>query len=263
MPTQVRTDLDFGGVAKISGLQDGTNPQDAVTVAQLNSAVEGLAWKDSCRVATQSNVTIASPGATVDGISMVANDRVLVRSQTTQSENGIYIWNGAATPLTRALDANTAAELEQAVTTVEEGTSAGTTFRQTTVSFTLGTGNVVWTTFGTSVPAASETTAGIAEIATQAEADGGTDDLRFITPLKLANLSSRFRRASADIGDGTNTSYTVTHNFNSFDVQVQVFLNSGNRDNVICDIRRSSVNAVVLVFNTAPTSNQYRVVVQY
>ncbi len=37
-------------------------------------------------------------------------------------------------------------------------------------------------------PAASETNPGIAEIATQTETDTGTDDLRFVTPLKLANF---------------------------------------------------------------------------
>ena len=35
-------------------------------------------------------------------------------------------------------------------------------------------------------PAASETVAGIAELATQAEVATGTDDLRIVTPLKLA-----------------------------------------------------------------------------
>ena len=63
---------------------------------------------------------------------------MLVRAQTSGAENGIYVWNGAATPMTRALDASTFDELEQATTTVEEGTSAGTTYRQTAVNGTLG-----------------------------------------------------------------------------------------------------------------------------
>ena len=44
-----------------------------------------------------------------------------------------------------------------------------------------------------SVPAtspASETVAGIAELATQAETDAGSDDLRIVTPLKLANRTA-------------------------------------------------------------------------
>jgi hypothetical protein len=40
----------------------------------------------------------------------------------------------------------------------------------------------------TAVPAASETAAGIAELATQAETNTGTDDARIVTPLKVKNL---------------------------------------------------------------------------
>ena len=185
MARSILTDFDFGSVSKILNLPSPLNNGDAATKAYVDSLVEGLAWKDSCRVATQSNLSLSSPGSTIDGITMAASDRVLVRNQTTQSQNGIYIWNGAAVAMTRALDANTFNELEQAVTVVEEGTDAGATFRQTQVNGTIDSSNVVWTSFGTAAPAASETTPGIAEIATQAETDAGTDDARIVTPLKL------------------------------------------------------------------------------
>lgn len=262
MPLDVQTSLDFGGVRKIQNLPTPSAAADAATKGYVDSAVEGLAWKDSCRVATQANLSLASPGATIDGITMAANDRVLVRSQTAPAENGIYIWNGAATPMTRALDASTAAELEQAVVTVEEGTSASATFRQSSVNFTLDSGAVAWTGFGTSAPAATESTAGILEVATQAEADAGTSDTTALTPLKLANWSGRSRKMSQAIGDGAATSYTVTHNFNSRDVTVQVYRNSGNYDSVLVEVRRTSVNAVAIVFDTAPALNAYVVVVR-
>ena len=166
MSIKVLQDQDFGSVSKLTNLPAPVGANDAVRLADLNSAVEGLAWKDSCRVATTANLNLAAPGATIDGITMAANDRVLVKAQTAGAENGIYIYNGSAVAATRALDANTAAELEQAVTTVEEGTSAAATFRQTAVNFTLDTTTVTWVAFGTSAPAASETTAGIAELAT-------------------------------------------------------------------------------------------------
>ena len=108
MARQVLTDLDLNSAARILNLPAPTLSGHAANKAYVDSAVEGLAWKDSCRVATQSNVSIASPGATIDAITMVANDRVLVRSQSTQTENGIYIWNGAAVPMTRAADADAA-----------------------------------------------------------------------------------------------------------------------------------------------------------
>lgn len=262
MPRQVLSDLDLNSVARILNLPDPTLAQHAATKAYVDSAVEGLAWKDSARVASNgANVNIASPGATIDSVTMATNDRVLLKDQTANTENGIYIWNGASTPMTRALDASTAAELEQATVTVEEGTSAGTTFRQTAVNFTLGSGAIAFATFGTSTPSATESTAGIAEIATQGETDTGTDNARFVTPQKLANWSGRIRRATQNIGDGSATQYTITHSFNTLDVQVEVFRNSGNYDTVLCDVERTSVNAVRLTFAAAPASNAFRVVV--
>lgn len=261
MSKLINTNLDFNSAARILNLPDGASAQEPATVAQLNAAIEGLAWKDSCRVATQANLNLASPGATIDGITMATNDRVLVRSQTTGSENGIYIWNGSAVAMTRSADASTAAELEQAVVTVEEGTSDGATFRQTVVNFTLGSGTVTWSAFGTSAPSASETTAGIAEIATQAETDAGTDDLRFVTPLKLATYAGKAKRYAATIGDGSATSITVTHNLGSTDPHVQVWETGGSKRMVDCEVQVSSSNAVVLLFASAPAASAYRVVV--
>ena len=255
------TDLDLQSVSKVINVPTPTAAGDAVPKSYVDSAVEGLAWKDSARVATQSNINLASPGATIDGVTMASQDRVLVRNQSTQSQNGIYVWNGAATALTRSLDASTFAELEQAIITVEEGTDAGTTWRQTQINGVIDTNNVIFSSFAAAAPAASETTAGIAELATQAEVDAGTDDARIITPLKLATWSGRIRKYAASFGDGSATSYVITHNFNTRDVTVVVFPNSGTYDNVEVDVGRTSVNEVTLVFATAPASNAYRVVV--
>jgi hypothetical protein len=255
------SDLDFGGIARVLNLLDAVSPQEPATLAQLRSAIEGIAWKDSVRVDATTNITIASPGATINGVTMVANDRVLPRAQTAQSENGIYIWNGPSTPMTRALDASTSDELEGATVTVEEGPNAGSTFRQTQVNFTLGSGNVVWAPFGTSAPSASETTAGVAEIATQVETDTGADDLRIVTPLKLATWSGRKLKFSQSVGDGSATSILVTHNLNTRDVQVQVYRNSGNFDTVNVEVQRTSVNSVTLIFAAAPAANAHRVVI--
>ena len=255
------TDIDMQSVSKITNLPEATAAGDAVRFSQLNSAIEGLAWKDSCRVATQANLNLASPGATIDGVTMVSQDRVLVRAQTAGAENGIYIWNGSSSAMTRSLDCSTFDELEQAVASVEEGTSVGTTYRQTAVNGTLGSTTVTWAVFGTSAPSASETTSGTAELATQAETDAGTDDLRIVTPLKLATWSGRIKKVASNIGDGSATTYTVTHNLNTRDVIVRLFPNSGQYDDVEVDVQRTSVNAVALVFATAPASNAYRVVV--
>ncbi|MEB3277209.1 MAG: hypothetical protein VKM92_09620 [Cyanobacteriota bacterium] len=261
MARQILTDFDFNNVSRITNLPNATSDQEPATFAQLKSQIEGLAWKDAARVKTQSNIDLSAPGATIDGISMSSGDRVLVATQSTASQNGVYVWNGAAIPATRALDASTFAELEAAVITVEEGTDAGTTWRQTEVNGTIDSSTVTWTAFGSVVPAASESTAGKIEIATQGETDTGTDDTRAITPLKLKTWSLAPKRYSSDVGDGSNTSYTITHNLNTRDLTVVVYRNSGNYDEVECEVRHTSTTALTLVFSSAPTSNQFRVVV--
>lgn len=261
MSKQILSDLDFNSAARILNLPDPTLAQHPATKAYVDSAVEGLAWKDSVRVATVASITLSGPGATIDGVAMAANDRVLVKDQSTASQNGLYVWNGAAVAMTRAPDANTFPELEQAVVTVEEGTSAWASFRQTAVNGTLDSSAVTWTSFGTSAAAASETTAGVAELATQGEVDAGTDDLRIITPLKLANWSGRKRKATATIGDGSATSFNLDHNFNTRDVTVEVYRNSGGYDSVLCDVTRPSVNRVTLTFAAAPAASAFNVVV--
>ena len=147
-----------------------------------------------------------------------------------------------------------------AIVLVNEGTSAGTGWRQTSTNITIGVTNIVWAAFGVTPPAASEATAGIAEIATQTETDTGTDDLRIVTPLKLANWAGRKRKLAQDIGDGSATQYTVTHNFGTSDVTVEVYRNSDGKT-VLVDVTRTSINAVRIDFESAPTSNQFRVVV--
>lgn len=261
MSVLVNAQLDFGGARRITNLAPATSAGQPVTFEQLNASIEGLAWKDNVRVASQVNVTVASPGATIDGITMATSDRVLLRAQTAQAENGIYIWNGAATPMTRALDASTFDELESAVVTSDEGSSAGASFRQTQVNGVIGTNNVVWASFGASASAASETSAGVAEIATQAETDTGTDDVRFVTPLKLATYSGRARRFANTYGDGTATSIAVVHNLGTLDVQVYVYETGGLKREVFVEKQHTSTTTVTLVFDTAPAASSMRVVV--
>lgn len=262
MAKDILSDLNMGGSARLTNLPDPTLAQHAATKAYVDSAVEGLAWKDSVRAASTANINLSAPGATIDGVTMATNDRFLAKDQSSASQNGIYIWNGAATPATRASDGSTFPELEQAVVTVEEGTSNGaTTWRQTQVNGTIDSSNVTFTAFGTAAGAATETVAGVAELATQGETDTGTDDQRIVTPLKLANWSGRKRKASANIGDGSGTSFNIDHNFGFREVVVEVYKNSGNFDSVLCDVTRPTTNRVTLTFATAPALNAYTVVI--
>jgi hypothetical protein len=261
MSTKVANGLDMQSTP-IANLPTPTDPAHAATKSYVDTIFGGWSWKDAVRAASTGNINLASPGASIDSISLSAGDRVLVKDQTSQPENGIYIWNGAATPMTRATDADAAAEFESAKVGVEEGTTnSGTQWKQITVNFTLGSGNVVWQSDDAAVPAATETTAGKAELATQAETDTGTDDARIVTPLKLATWSGRSRKASANFGDGAATQYDFTHNFGTRAVQVEIFRNSSPWDTILCDVSRPDTNTVRVNFAVAPTSNQFTYVI--
>ena len=259
MPTvKVFTDLNLQS-NKITGLPAAVANGEPVTYEQLNAQIEGLAWKDACRVATQSNINLSSPGSSVDaGITLDSLDRVLVRAQTDAAQNGIYLFDTGSSAMVRASDANTASELEQAVVTIEEGTSQGSTYRQSEVNFTLDTDDVIWVNFGTSAPSASETTAGILEIATQPETDTGTDNERAVTPLKLASSTLLPVEVSQTFGDGTSTQYDITHNIGHQKLHISV-VEVATGDAVLCQTRHIS-NTVLRVFMLpAPASNAFRV----
>lgn len=69
------------------------------------------------------------------------------------------------------------------------------------------------------------------------------------------------KKFAANIGDGTNVSYTVTHSIGTRDVQATVYRNATPYDEVIVDVQHTDVNNLTFVFSTPPTSNQFRVVI--
>lgn len=107
---------------------------------------------------------------------------------------------------------------------------------------------------------ATETTPGIAEIATQAETNTGTDDSRIVTPLKLSTYISA-RSFAANVGNGASLSFAVTHAMNSIDVIVMIKDNA-TLEEVFADIVITDANTVTVSFATAPASNAYRVIIK-
>jgi hypothetical protein len=65
---------------------------------------------------------------------------------------------------------------------------------------------------------------------------------------------------AADLGNGVLTTFTVSHNFSTFDVIVQVFENATGAE-IFADVKRVAEDDVNITFGSAPTTNQYRVLV--
>jgi hypothetical protein len=66
---------------------------------------------------------------------------------------------------------------------------------------------------------------------------------------------------SVNVGNNSNTTFTVTHNLGTRDVTVQLFENSSPYAQVYTDVEATTTNAVTLAFGAAPSTNQYRCVV--
>ena len=79
--------------------------------------------------------------------------------------------------------------------------------------------------------------------------------------LTKSQFDAKVATYKANIGDGVATSIEVTHSLSTRDVQVEVIRNSGDYDTVLCEVKRTSTNAVTLVFGVAPTTDQYRVLI--
>lgn len=85
--------------------------------------------KEPVRVASVANVTISGPGSTLDGVTLANGDRLLLKDQSTPSQNGIYVFNGAASTATRSTDADAAADFVFGfLVYVREGTVNGPSY---------------------------------------------------------------------------------------------------------------------------------------
>ena len=65
---------------------------------------------------------------------------------------------------------------------------------------------------------------------------------------------------ATSIGDGSATSYAVTHNLGTQDVIVQLY-DASSLDTVYADVVRTSTSAVTIDFAVAPTTNDIRVLI--
>lgn len=86
------------------------------------------------------------------------------------------------------------------------------------------------------------------------------DDANFASTVTTA-LGQRARIFSQDVGDGTSTNITVTHNLGTRDVIVQVYVKATNGV-FEPDVDRATTNTIILGYGIAPATNAHRVVIQ-
>lgn len=106
-----------------------------------------------------------------------------------------------------------------------------------------------------SVDSATTSQAGVVELATGAEALAGSATDKAVTPAGLAS-----RSYTESIGDGTTTSFTVTHGLGTRNVMVQMY-DASSYETVYAEVSRASTTELTIRFNTAPAANDITVLV--
>ena len=200
-----------GTVTVPSGYKDrsGFGTTSLVTKEYVDAVKVGLDFKDSVRVASTANVTVSGPGAAIDGITLSSGDRVLLKNQSTASQNGIYVFNGAASALTRATDADSSTEVTAGMFVfVEEGTvNADQGFVLTTDgTITVGSTSLSFTQFS----GAGQIVAGDAITKTGNQLDVNDDNITLEVNSDSLRIKGITQTAVGDLligKTGTNTGY--------------------------------------------------------
>ena len=258
-------DVSFNGY-KITNVATPTVSTDAANKGYVDAAVEGLTWKTAANLFSTVNEALTGSTGTLNidtyGALTSADDgyRIVLTGQTTDTEDGIYVYsdNGTSYTLTRSTDASTYQELEGATIYILEGTTkAGTSWTQSNHYLTSFSGQTWVQLAGPGVFTAGN---GIDITSNIISADAGTGITVTSGGINI-DTSVVVTKYAANVGNGTDTSYTITHNLGTKDVIVSVYDNSSPYAEVICDVQHTSTSAITLLFSVAPTSNQYRVVV--
>lgn len=153
--------------------------------------------------------------------------------------------------------------------TVSDGTTTQAIESGNTLTFAAGTGAAV------AVSATDTVTYSHADTSSVSNVDNSglnvVQDLTFDTFGHVQTVGSADITSSVDgritareykqsIGDGSATTFEVTHNLASRDVLVQLFDNS-SYDTVYADVVRTTTNTVDITFGSAPALNDIRVLI--
>ena len=121
--------------SRVTGVAEPLDGTDAANKAYVDNAVTGLSFKEAVNLLATSNISLTGSTNTlvIDShdplVSADSGYRILLTGQSTDSENGIYVYadDGATYTLTRPGDSDAFAELQGASVLVLEGAVYGST----------------------------------------------------------------------------------------------------------------------------------------
>lgn len=253
-------DFSAGGF-KITNVATPVSGTDAANKQFVEDKVAGMSWKDEVRVATTANGALATAyanGQVVDGVTLVTGDRILIKDQTTATENGIYTVNASGAP-TRATDADSAGEINGAAVFVGNGTTnQGTRWVcNTTGTITLGSTALTFAQFGGGATYTAGN--GLTLSGNDFNVGAGTG-ISVAADAVAIDTAVVVRKYATSFGDGSATSYVITHNLNTKDVTVS-FRQNADDVAVQVDWTATSANTITVSCAVAPAASALRVTV--
>jgi hypothetical protein len=226
--------------------------------AQIEAAVNNRDFKDGCQVAATANVNLASGvaliGTVIQGVTLSAGVRVLLTAQTDASENGIYSVV-AGVGLQRSADANADTEMTNGMLV---GVTGGDLLNQviwmliTADPIVLGTTDLEFQKFRSIHDLSVASSTGL-ELTS-----GGL--LQYASVAQARKTLGAAEEFTALVGNGVDTTYTVTHNLNTDLAAMPALIRVSDGEFAIAQVKRVSANAISVTFGTPPANNAYKVV---
>lgn len=188
-----------------------------------------------------------------------------------QSQTGALIYQGNYNPVTNTPDITGDDDVKTGWTYVveAEGTFAGEEVEAGDMIIAKvddpGSTPANWQIVNKNIPAivpASTLVEGIIQLATNSEALVGANAVKAITPASLkAVLDAQVKGYTENFGNGTNTSFTITHGLGTQDVHVQV-VRVSDRKPVMVEWAAASNTTVTISVNVAPATNSLRALIK-
>ena len=278
-------DVNLGGF-KILSLGLPTFGSDAASKAYVDNLIAGLNWKDTVKAGTTANIT-RSGEQTIDGVALVTGDRVLVKNQNTPSQNGIYeVGTGT---WVRTFDMNHWDFVPSAAVMIQQGTingdtrwnctsDAGGTIDTTAMTWVqfMGADNIVGgngltktgNTLDINVGNGIEISSDAVKIKTDEGVNGSgltlssngiklsLETTQFLINSNKLSLTTLYsvRKVTATItGNGSATSFDVTHSLSTKGVNIQVY-DTDNDKTVIVETKRKNLDEITITFKVAPAN---------
>lgn len=229
------------GNFRITGLGLGIASTDAASVQNISNAIDmltgGLLYKTFVRTVFTTNQSLSAIAALNDGVTLAVGDRFLLTAQSTATQNGPYLWQGASTSPLRAGDSLSNYELEEASSwIVAEGT--------------LGT-NQIWRIATTGTITMGATSVSILPISMAGTLYYAGTNVTITTGNFVNVPNGTFTKKYTGFTGTTATSTTFTDGLGTINKTWSLIDSSGNA--VGADIQLTTTGAVVSFGSTIPT----------